>query len=121
MKILRRYFELYASLWRNSVTREMQFKTNFILWIVVELLWFGLQIAFMTVLFSHTESIGGWSRWQVILLVGTSNFIQQIFTALFLTNLSEISELIRTGKLDFMFGTGWEFRLFEDGKKGLSF
>jgi ABC-2 type transport system permease protein len=102
MKILRRYFELYASLWRNSVTREMQFKTNFILWIVVELLWFGLQIAFMTVLFSHTESIGGWSRWQVILLVGTSNFIQQIFTALFLTNLSEISEVIRTGKLDFM-------------------
>ena len=25
------------------------------------------------------------------------------------------------GKLAFMFGTGWGFRLFEDGKKGLSF
>ena len=38
----------------------------------------------------------------VVLLVGTSHFIQQVFTALFLTNCVEISEYIRTGKLDFM-------------------
>lgn len=98
----RRYPALYAALWRYSVTREMQFKANFLLWILVEALWFGLQLAFMSVIYGHTESIAGWSRWQVILLVGASHFIQQIFTALFLTNISDISEHIRTGRLDFM-------------------
>jgi ABC-2 type transport system permease protein len=102
MTALRRYLGLYAALWRNSVTREMSFKANFLLWIVVELLWFALQLAFMSVLYAHTDSIAGWSKWQVVLLVGGSNFIQQLFTAFFLTNLTDISEHIRTGKLDFM-------------------
>jgi len=100
--VLRRYAGLYAALWRNSVTRELQFKLNFVLWIVVELLWFALQLAFMSVLYSHTNEIGGWTKWQVVLLVGCANFVQQLFTALFLVNLTELSEHIRTGRLDFM-------------------
>lgn len=102
MTTFRRYLSLYGALWRNSVTREMSFKANFLLWIVVELLWFALQLTFMSVLYSHTDSIAGWSKWEVVLLVGCSNFIQQLFTAFFLTNLTDISEHIRTGKLDFM-------------------
>lgn len=98
----KRYPSLFAALWRYSITREMQFKTNFILWIIVEALWFALQLAFMSVVYSHTESIAGWNRWQVMLLVGCSHFIQQLFTAFFLTNISDISEHIRTGRLDFM-------------------
>jgi ABC-2 type transport system permease protein len=50
----------------------------------------------------HTDHIGTWTKWQVIALVGTSHLIQQLFTALFLTNLTALSEHIRTGKLDFM-------------------
>ncbi len=79
MKTLTRYLSLYAALWKNSVTREMSFKGNFILWIVVELLWFGLQICFVSVLYSQTESIGSWTKWQYVLLIGASNFIQQLY------------------------------------------
>ncbi|NBR86970.1 MAG: hypothetical protein EB141_04790 [Verrucomicrobia bacterium] len=96
------YLSLYAALWRNSVTRELGFKANFLLWIVVEALWFVLQLSFIGVLYLHTEHIGTWTQWQVVALVGTSHLIQQLFTALFLTNLTALSEHIRTGKLDFM-------------------
>ena len=99
---LRRYAAIYTALWKNSVVREMGFKANFLLWIVVELLWFALQLSFMLVIYSHTERIGTWSKWQVVLLLGASHFIQQLFTALFLTNCTQLSENIRTGKLDFM-------------------
>ncbi len=99
---VRRYLSIYAALWRNSVIREMSFKANFLLWIFVELLWFALQLSFITVIYSHTDHIGDWTKWQVILLVGTSHLIQQIFQAFFLTNCTELSELIRTGRLDFM-------------------
>src|SRR5438128_416183 len=99
---LSRYAGIYAELWKNSVTREMGFKSNFVLWIVVELLWFMLQLAFFNVIYSHTDTIAGWTRWQVVLLVGASHFIQQLFQAFFLTNCVNLSELVRTGKLDFM-------------------
>src|SRR5882672_2259549 len=99
---LSRYLSLYAALWRNSVVREMGFKLNFLLWIVVELLWFALHLTFITVVYLHTDRIGDWSKWHVILLLGASHFIQQLFTALFLNNLVAISEHVRTGRLDFM-------------------
>jgi ABC-2 type transport system permease protein len=59
----RRYLSIYAALWRNSVIREMSFKTNFLLWIVVELLWFALQLAFIGVLYLHTDQIATWTKW----------------------------------------------------------
>jgi ABC-2 type transport system permease protein len=99
---LKRYFTIYAALWKNSVAREMSFKGNFILWIFVELLWFGLQLSFVTVVFSQTESVGTWTKWQMVMLVGASNFIQQIYQAFFLTNCTGLSELVRTGKMDFL-------------------
>lgn len=99
---LRRYLTVYVALWKNSVIREMSFKTNFLLWIVVELLWFALQLSFIAVIYAHTDHIGDWTKWEVVLLMGTAHFIQQIFQAFFLTNCTELSELIRTGRLDFM-------------------
>src|SRR5436853_3032267 len=98
----RRYLRIYAALWKNSVIREMGFKSNFLLWIVVELLWFALQLAFIAVVYQHTDHIGDWSKWQVVLLMGASHFIQQIFQAFFLSNCVQISEYIRSGRLDFM-------------------
>ncbi|MGA3162866.1 MAG: ABC-2 family transporter protein [Verrucomicrobiota bacterium] len=100
--LVTRYLTIYAALWKTSVTREMSFKGNFILWIVVELLWFGLQLAFVGVLFSQTNTIGTWTVWQVVLLTGTSNFIQEIYQAFFLVNCTNLSELVRTGKMDFL-------------------
>ena len=97
-----RYFTIYAALWRTSVTREMSFKGNFLLWIAVELAWFGLQLCFVGVIFSQTNTVGTWTVWQVVLLTGTSNFIQEIYQAFFLVNCTNLSELVRTGKMDFL-------------------
>jgi viologen exporter family transport system permease protein len=97
-----RYLSIYAALWKNSVTREMSFKSNFLLWILVETLWFGLQLCFIGVLYLHTDHIGSWTQWQVVLLIGASHFIQQIYQAFFLINCTNLSELVRTGKLDFL-------------------
>jgi ABC-2 type transport system permease protein len=99
---LKRHLTLYAALWKNSVAREMSFKGNFILWIIVEVCWFALQLSFVTVVFSQTESVGTWTKWQMVLLVGASNFIQQLYQAFFLTNCTNLSELVRTGKMDFL-------------------
>src|SRR5882672_8082988 len=102
MNLLKRYASIYVALWKNSVTRETMFKGNFLLWIVVELCWFALQLAFIGVLYLHTDSIGSWTKWQVVLLVGASHFIQQIYQAFFLVNCINLSELVRSGKLDFL-------------------
>jgi ABC-2 type transport system permease protein len=98
----RRYGEVYAIMLRNSLIREMAFKANFLLWMGVELLWFIGQIVFIEVIFGYVERIGDWTKWEVVLLVGTHQLIAQIFQAFFYSNLANLPELIRTGRLDFM-------------------
>lgn len=89
-------------MFRNSLIREMSFKANFLLWLLVELLWFLGQIVFIEVLFQYVNQIGDWSKWEVVLLIGTHQLIGQIFQAFFYVNVANLPELVRTGKLDFL-------------------
>ncbi|MBS0657284.1 MAG: ABC-2 family transporter protein [Verrucomicrobia bacterium] len=100
METLRKYGRIYAMFLRNSLIRDMTFKANFVLWIITEVFWFVGQLVFLEVLFLHTERIADWSKWEVVVLIGTHQIITQIFQALFYMNLTNLPELVRTGKLD---------------------
>jgi ABC-2 type transport system permease protein len=97
---MRRYIEIYSIMLRNSLIREMSFKANFLLWMIVEVLWFCGQIVFFSIIFGQVDRIGDWSKWEVVLLVGTHQIIAQLFQAFFFVNVANIPELVRTGRLD---------------------
>src|SRR5215212_10882240 len=97
---MRRYLEIWGIMLRNSLIREASFKVNFILLMVVEVLWFCGQIVFFGIIFGQVDRIGDWTKWEVILLIGTHQMIAQLFQAFFFVNVSNIPELVRTGKLD---------------------
>jgi ABC-2 type transport system permease protein len=97
---MRRYLEIWGIMLRNSLIRELSFKANFILWMIVEVLWFCGQIVFFSIIFGQVDQIGDWSKWEVVLLLGTHQMIAQLFQAFFFVNVSNIPELVRTGKLD---------------------
>ena len=99
---MKRYWAIYKLLLRNSLIREMSFKANFLLWLVTELLWFVGQVVFVDVLFLYTDQIGSWTKWEVVLLIGTHQIISQIFQAFTYVNVANLPELIRTGRLDLM-------------------
>jgi ABC-2 type transport system permease protein len=98
--VLRRYIEIYSIMLRNSLIREMSFKANFLLWMLVEVLWFVGQIVFFSIIFGNVDRIGDWTKWEVVLLIGTHQMISQLFQAFFFVNVASIPELVRTGKLD---------------------
>jgi len=97
-----RYAKVYCALVKNSVTRDLSFKINFLFWILVELLWFALQLAFNNVIYMQTESIGTWVQWEVVMLIGASHLIQQLFQALFLVNCTVLPDLVHSGRFDFL-------------------
>ncbi|PYJ33181.1 MAG: hypothetical protein DME88_08885, partial [Verrucomicrobia bacterium] len=58
------------------------------------------QIVFFSIIFGNVDRIGDWTKWEVVLLVGTHQMIAQLFQAFFFVNVANIPELVRTGKLD---------------------
>src|SRR4026209_2524400 len=97
---MRRYIEIYSIMLRNSLIRELSFKANFLLWMIVEILWFCGQIVFFSIIFANVDRIGDWTKWEVVLLIGTHQMIAQLFQAFFFVNVANVPELVRTGKLD---------------------
>jgi len=97
---VRRYIDIYSIMLRNSLIREMSFKANFLLWMIVEVLWFCGQIVFFSIIFGNVDRIGDWTKWEVVLLIGTHQIIAQFFQAFFFVNVANIPELVRTGRLD---------------------
>ena len=98
--MVRRYIEIYSIMLRNSLIRELSFKANFLLWMLVEVLWFVGQIVFLSIIFGNVDRIGDWTKWEVVLLIGTHQMTSQVFQAFFFVNVAAIPELVRTGKLD---------------------
>lgn len=97
-----RYFKLILALFRYSLSRELMFKANFLIWILVDLVWFIIQLALIEVIFSHVTEVAGWNKYQMILLIGTSQAVQQLFQFIFMINCIELPENVRLGKLDFI-------------------
>lgn len=98
------YIRVFLTFARNSLVRDMTFRTNFALQCVSSLGWTLMNVGFYLIIFQHTESIGegtGWDRDRFFLFLATTWFINSLVQAFFMPNAEEFSELIRTGGLDF--------------------
>jgi ABC-2 type transport system permease protein len=95
------YFKIWLASARYSVVRTMMFRFDFILWSTVELLWMAVNLLLVTVLYNHTDSIAGWSKYQMMLLVATAMLIQRFLMGFFWSSLFEMARNIRSGHFDF--------------------
>ncbi len=87
---------------KNCLAREMQFRANFLIRLVTEILWLGMQWVFLEVIYSNTPQVAGWNKWQMIALLGTIHLINQLFEAFFFDNCARLVDQIRLGELDFI-------------------
>ncbi len=95
----------YAKIWsasaRYSITRTLMFRGDFFVWSLVELFWMSVNILTITVIYEHTQSIAGWTKYQMVLLVGTSMLIQRFLMGFFWSSIFEMGRNIRSGNFDF--------------------
>lgn len=95
------YFRLFLTFARNSLIRDMTFRTNFLIEVVSSIGWMAMNLGFYLLVYSYTSSIEGWGKYQFFVFIATTMFINSIVQALFMPNAQELSELVRTGGLDF--------------------
>ena len=98
------YWGVFRTFARNSMVRDMTFRTNFFLQCVSSIGWTLMNVGFYLIIFQFTPSIGedsGWDRERFFLFIATTWFINSLVQAFFMPNAQEFSELIRTGGLDF--------------------
>lgn len=95
------YPQLFLTFARNSLIRDMTFRTNFFIEVVSSIGWMAMNLGFYLLVYSYTSSIEGWGKYEFFVFIATTMFINSIVQALFMPNAQEMSEMVRTGGLDF--------------------
>lgn len=99
------YGKVFLTFARNSLIRDMSFRTNFILQSISTMSWTIMNVGFYLIVFQFTENIGvgssGWGKYQFFVFLSTTWIINSIIQTFFMPNAQEFSELIRTGNFDF--------------------
>ncbi|MEM8864333.1 MAG: ABC-2 family transporter protein [Planctomycetota bacterium] len=92
----------------------MTFRSNFIIEVLSSMSWMVMNLGFYALVFglleAGTEEISGpgggvniaeWEKHQFFVFIATTMFINSLVQAFFMPNAQELSELVRTGGLDF--------------------
>lgn len=95
------WFPVWKSFVRNGLVREMNFRGNFLVNLVTRMFWFAAQLVLFEIIYGQVDDIAGWTRPQYFAFMGTGMLINSIIEAFFMPNCANLSDLIRTGNLDF--------------------
>ncbi|MEL7497309.1 MAG: ABC-2 family transporter protein [Planctomycetota bacterium] len=98
------YLKVFLTFARNSLVRDMSFRTNFILQCLSSMSWAMMNWGLFKIIYQFTGEIGrdsGWQENEFFIFLGTVWIINSLIQTFFMANAEEFSELIRTGNLDF--------------------
>lgn len=101
MIAVRNYRRVFATFFRNSLLRELMFRSNFLITLLTRSFWFAVQIVMFGLIYRSVTQINDWTREEYFGFMATGMLINAIVEAFFMPNCARFSELIRTGDLDF--------------------
>ncbi len=95
-----RYIDILLFCFYRSLIRDLSFKINFFIRFFIDSVFLIVYIAFFLVLFTKVNTIAGWKKYEVIMLIGIFHIINSIFLSVVFPNLARLPLLIKNGQLD---------------------
>lgn len=96
-----RYLRLYLHFLRFSFSRAMEFRVDFFFRVVMDVLFYAVNLAFFTILYRHTALLGGWDLDQVYVFICGYMLVDALHMTVFANNLWWLPIFINRGDLDY--------------------
>ncbi len=100
MRTRPRWLGVLAALWRLNVAEELQYRANFVASVLGTLFWIGTALLTLALFFRHTERLGGWDYWEVVVLLGVFNALTGVIEAVLRPGIGQLAGDVRSGSLD---------------------
>lgn len=100
MKVFRRYLKLYLFTLSRYAMMEMAYRVNFLTSVLHSASSFGATLVFLEVLYFRVETLAGWSKYELLLLLGVYLLMRGILDASIRKGLDRLPRFIQRGQLD---------------------
>ena len=98
---MHRYLLLWYSFFKNSLTRDMEFKANFLGGLFVDMVFYGIQFFFFSIIYSYVEALGVFTREDVMIFLVVTFLVDTFYMFFFSGNLFNLNRWMVRGELDF--------------------
>ena len=95
-----RYLKLWLAFFKNSLTRDMEFKTNFIGDLFIDTIFYGSMYFFWSIIFSYVGVLGDFSKEAVIIFLIVMYLTDTVFVFFFGGNTFNLNMMVIKGDLD---------------------
>jgi ABC-2 type transport system permease protein len=96
-----KYLRLFAAFLRISVMGEAAYRVNFFWQLFQSLFSLGVSLAGLAVIFSYTETLGGWRPDEILALVGVYFLVGGIIGLVIQPGMEQFIGSVRDGTFDF--------------------
>ena len=95
------YLKLIWTFFRIGILNEMAYRVNFYVQLLQSLLSLGTAIAGLAIVFSHTDTLGGWQAVDILLLLGVFMFVGGVIGMVISPSMSQLMDDVRRGIFDY--------------------
>jgi len=95
------YLRLLVAFFWVGVAGEVAYRVNFFFQLVQSLVSLGVAITGLSVVFSYTDTLGGWGQEEILALVGVYLLVGGIIGLVIQPGMEQFIESVRDGTLDF--------------------
>jgi ABC-2 type transport system permease protein len=87
---------------RVGVLNDLQYRVNFFIQLFQSLLSIGTGLVVLALVFSHTDELGGWSRSELLAVMGIFTIMGGVIRSVIQPNMQRLLDDVRQGNLDFI-------------------
>lgn len=98
---MKRYLQLYLYFLRFSFSKAMEFRIDFSFRIIMDLIYYAVNILFFKVIYLHTPMLAGWSMDQMMVFVASYLLVDALNMTIFSSNMWWLPYFINKGDLDY--------------------
>lgn len=100
--MIKRHWQLWRLFLQTSLMRDLEYKGNFIIDLVITSGWMGVSIFAVEMLFTQTQSLAGWNKAEVLLIYSMYRLCSSATYLLVQKNTNQFSRVINSGELDLL-------------------
>jgi ABC-2 type transport system permease protein len=94
-------FRLMYHYFRVGALNELQYRINFLVQLLQSAVGLGVGLAGLGVVFSHTADLGGWTRAELLAVMGVHTLMLGLINAVIEPNMQRLMNDVQQGTLDY--------------------
>lgn len=95
------FLKLISTFFKVNVQMSLAYRADTVVNILLNLMWLGWELLGLSIIFSNTETLGGWGFGELVALLGVFRLINTLMIALIWPNTEKFNQSIRDGSMDY--------------------